>query len=36
MALPVARVSSKREKGRQLRSSLLEMRGAIDRYKEIA
>jgi general secretion pathway protein G len=36
MALPLARVSIKREKERQLRSSLLEMRGAIDRYKDIA
>ena len=36
MALPLARVSIKREKERQLRFSLLEMRGAIDRYKERA
>ena len=36
MALPLARVSIKRDKERQLRSSLLEMRGAINRYKEIA
>lgn len=35
-ALPVARVRVKREKERQLRHALWEMRGAIDRYKEAA
>ena len=36
MALPLARVGIKREKERQLRSRLVEMREAIDRYKDIA
>jgi general secretion pathway protein G len=33
---PLARVSIKREKERQLRYSLSEMRDAIDRYKDVA
>ena len=36
MAVPVARVLVKREKERQLRHALWEMRDAIDRYKEAA
>jgi general secretion pathway protein G len=36
MALPLARVSIKREKERQLRAALWEMRDAIDRYKDAA
>jgi general secretion pathway protein G len=36
MALPLARVSIQREKERQLRSALWEMRDAIDRYKDAA
>jgi len=36
MALPLARVTIKREKEKQLRSALWEMRDAIDRYKEMA
>jgi general secretion pathway protein G len=36
MAVPLARVGIKREKERQLRYSLSEMREAIDRYKDIA
>ena len=36
MAVPVARVVVKREKERQLRQALWEMRDAIDRYKEAA
>ncbi len=36
MALPLARVTIKREKEKQLRQSLWEMRDAIDRYKESA
>jgi general secretion pathway protein G len=36
MAVPLARVGIKREKERQLRYSLSEMRDAIDRYKDIA
>ncbi len=35
-AIPLARVSIKREKERQLRHALWEMRDAIDRYKEAA
>jgi general secretion pathway protein G len=34
MALPLARVTIKREKEKQLRQALWEMRDAIDRYKE--
>ncbi len=33
-ALPMARVRIKREKERELRAALLEMRNAIDRYKD--
>ncbi|HEV2395827.1 MAG TPA: type II secretion system protein [Candidatus Sulfotelmatobacter sp.] len=36
MALPLARVTIKREKEKQLRQDLWEMRDAIDRYKETA
>jgi general secretion pathway protein G len=36
MALPVARVTIKREKERQLRQALWQMRDAIDRYKDAA
>ena len=36
MVLPLARVGIKREKERQLRSSLVEIRDAIDRYRGIA
>jgi general secretion pathway protein G len=36
MALPLARVTIKREKEKQLRYALWEMRDAIDRYKEAA
>lgn len=36
MALPLARVTIKREKEKQLRSALWEMRDAIDRYKDAA
>ncbi|HTY85585.1 MAG TPA: type II secretion system protein [Silvibacterium sp.] len=36
MALPLARVTIKREKERQLRRALWEMRDAIDRYKDAA
>ena len=36
MALPLARVTIQREKERQLRQALWEMRDAIDRYKETA
>jgi general secretion pathway protein G len=36
MALPLARVTIKREKEKQLRQALWEMRDAIDRYKEAA
>jgi general secretion pathway protein G len=36
MALPLARVTIKREKEKQLRHALWEMRDAIDRYKEAA
>ncbi len=36
MALPLARVTIKREKERQLRHALWEMRDAIDKYKEAA
>jgi general secretion pathway protein G len=35
-ALPVARVAVKREKERELRRALWEMRDAIDRYKDAA
>ncbi|HYD16717.1 MAG TPA: type II secretion system protein [Candidatus Nanoarchaeia archaeon] len=35
-AVPVARVKIKREKERQLRAALWEMRDAIDRYKDAA
>lgn len=36
VALPVARVGMKREKERELRRALWEMRDAIDRYKDAA
>jgi general secretion pathway protein G len=36
MALPIARVSIKRERERMLRHDLWEMRDAIDRYKDAA
>jgi general secretion pathway protein G len=36
MAVPVARLTIKREKERQLRIDLWEMRDAVDRYKEAA
>jgi general secretion pathway protein G len=36
MALPLARVTIKREKEKQLRAALWEMRDAIDRYKDAA
>ena len=36
MALPIARVTIKREKERRLRHDLWEMRDAIDRYKDAA
>jgi general secretion pathway protein G len=36
MALPIARVTIKREKERMLRRDLWEMRDAIDRYKDAA
>jgi len=36
MALPLARVAIKREKERELRFDLWEMRDAIDRYKDAA
>jgi general secretion pathway protein G len=36
MALPLARVTIQREKEKQLRHDLWEMRDAIDRYKEAA
>jgi general secretion pathway protein G len=36
MALPLARVTIKREKERELRRALWEMRDAIDRYKDQA
>lgn len=36
MALPFARLTIKREKERQLRIDLWEMRDAIDRYKDMA
>jgi general secretion pathway protein G len=36
MALPLARVTIQREKERQLRAALWEMRDAIDRYKDAA
>jgi general secretion pathway protein G len=36
MALPLARLTIKREREKQLRQALWEMRDAIDRYKETA
>jgi general secretion pathway protein G len=36
LAIPLARVTIKREKERELRHSLWEMRDAIDRYKDAA
>jgi general secretion pathway protein G len=36
MAVPLARVTVKREKERELRRDLWEMRDAIDRYKDAA
>ena len=36
MALPLARVTIQREKEKELRTALWEMRDAIDRYKEAA
>jgi general secretion pathway protein G len=36
MALPLARVSIKREKEKELRYDLWQMRDAIDRYKDLA
>jgi general secretion pathway protein G len=36
LAIPLARVTIKREKERQLRAALWEMRDAIDRYKDAA
>lgn len=36
MAVPLARVTIQREKERQLRQALWEMRDAIDRYKDAA
>jgi general secretion pathway protein G len=36
MAIPMARVTIKREKERELRHALWEMRDAIDRYKDAA
>jgi general secretion pathway protein G len=36
MALPLARVTIKRERERELRADLREMRDAIDRYKDAA
>src|SRR5277367_1600284 len=36
LAIPMARVTIKREKERQLRHALWEMRDAIDRYKDAA
>src|SRR6266581_1325650 len=36
MAIPMARVTIKREKERELRHDLWEMRDAIDRYKDAA
>ena len=36
MALPLARVTIQREKEKQLRRDLWEMRAAIDRYKDAA
>src|SRR3981189_1397736 len=36
MALPLARVTIKREKEKELRRDLWEMRDAIDRYKDAA
>jgi general secretion pathway protein G len=36
MAIPIARVRVKREKERELRQALWEMRDAIDRYKDAA
>jgi general secretion pathway protein G len=36
MALPLVRVTIKREREKQLRQALWEMRDAIDRYKDVA
>ena len=36
MALPLARVTVQRQRERELRADLLEMRAAIDRYKDAA
>ena len=36
LAIPMARVTIKREKERELRNDLWEMRDAIDRYKDAA
>jgi general secretion pathway protein G len=36
MALPLAQITIKREKEKQLRHALWEMRDAIDRYKDLA
>ena len=36
MAIPLARVTIKRERERELRQALWEMRDAIDRYKDIS
>lgn len=36
MAIPLARVTIKRERERELRHALWEMRDAIDRYKDVA
>ena len=36
MALPLARVTIQREKEKELRQALWEMRDAIDRYKDAA
>jgi len=36
MTLPLARITIKREKEKQLRKALWEMRDAIDRYKDLA
>ena len=36
MAIPLARVTIKRERERELRHALWEMRDAIDRYKDAA
>jgi general secretion pathway protein G len=36
MAVPLARLTIQREKERQLRIDLWEMRDAVDRYKDVA